>query len=121
MVGWRAAWWMGIVIGGVLIPAGLVIHGNSNYFWCMIRVFAIVAFTTLLVGLTALLISTLVLTHEHVGEITRYGNAIVDDAAFARAGTMHDFSYLGGLVGILTGGIAIYRQRRVIKSRTGTT
>ncbi len=33
IVGWNAAWWMGIVIGVVLIPFGLLIRGNANYFW----------------------------------------------------------------------------------------
>ena len=110
IVGWKAAWWMGIVIGIVLIPMGLLIRGNANYFWGMIRVFGVVAITTLIVGLAALVMAFVVVDAETVGEFTRYGNEIVDDAAFARAGTMHNFSYLGGLIGIITGAVAIYRQ-----------
>jgi len=112
IVGWEAAWWMGIVIGVVLIPAGLVIRGTRDYFWGMIRVFAIVASTTLVVGLAALAIAFATVDRNSVGDFTRYGNEISDDVAFARAWTMHNFSYLGGLIGIITGGIAIYRQRR---------
>lgn len=112
VVGWNAAWWMGIVIGVILIPLGLVIRGNSNYFWGMIRVFGVVVVTTLLVGLVALAISFAVVNAENVGEISRYGNEISDDVSFARAGTMHNFSYLGGLLGIATGAFAIFRQRK---------
>lgn len=112
IVGWNAAWWMGIVIGLVLIPLGLLIPGNANYFWGMIRIFGVVAVTTLVVGLAALSIAFLIIDAEAVGEITRYGNRISDDVAFARAGTMHNFSYLGGLVGIITGGMAVFWQRR---------
>ncbi len=112
IVGWNAAWWMGIVIGMILIPFGLLIRGNANYFWAMIKVFGVVAVTTLIVGLTALAIAFIVVDAEVAGEISRYGNEMIDDVAFARAGTMHNFSYLGGLVGIITGGMTVIRQRR---------
>jgi hypothetical protein len=96
----------------VLIPMGLVIRGNANYFWGMIRVFGVVAVTTLFVGLTALMVAFLVVDANSAGQISRYGNEIADDIAFARAGTMHNFSYFGGLIGIITGGITIFWMRR---------
>ncbi len=112
IVGWNAAWWMGVIIGIVLIPLGLLIPGNANYLWGMIRVFGIVAITTLIVGLVALAIAFATVDPETVGEFTRYDNEITDDAAFARAGTMHNFSYFGGLIGIITGAIAVFWQRK---------
>ncbi len=118
MVGWNAAWRMGIVIGLILIPIGLSIHGNATYFWGMLRVFAVVAATTLIVGLAALLIAFLVLDADTVGEISRYDNEMKEDVAFARAGTMHNFSYIGGLVGILTGAVAVFRERRRLAAAT---
>ncbi len=111
IVGWNAAWWMGIVIGVILIPLGLVIRGNANYFWGMIRVFGVVTATTLIFGLAALAMAFVLIDAGSVGEISRYGNEITNDVAFARAGTMHNFSYLGGLVGIVTGGVTIFWQR----------
>lgn len=120
IVGWNAAWWMGIVIGVILIPIGLVIRGNWNYFWGMLRVFGVVAITTLIVGLAALAIAFLVVDADTVGEISRYDNEMTDDVAFARAGTMHNFSYLGGLIGIITGGIAILWQRWRLNTSAST-
>jgi len=111
IVGWNAAWGMGIVIGIILIPAGLVIRGNAAYFWGMIRVFGVVTLTTLFFGLVALACAYAIVDPATIGEITRYGNEMIDDAAFVRAGTMHNFSYLGGLLGILTGGFSIFRYR----------
>lgn len=120
IVGWNAAWWMGLVIGAVLIPCGWFIQGSANYFWAMIRVFGVVATTTLVVGLVALLLSFATIDENLAGQISRNGNAIQDDVAFARAGMMHNFSYLGGLIGILTGGITIYWQPRcVVGSHNG--
>lgn len=62
--------------------------------------------------MTALGIAWLVIDPDTIGQFTRYNNQIVDDAAFARAGTMHNFSYLGGLVGIVTGAISIWMMRK---------
>lgn len=112
IVGWNAAWWMGIIIGLILIPAGLVIRGAKTYFMAMIKVFGIVTITTLGTGLIALFIAHFTVTSDTAGELTRYGNDISNDVAFARAGTMHNFSYLGGLLSIFTGSFTIYWQRR---------
>jgi len=114
IVGWQAAWWMGIF----LIPVGLVIRGNGAYFWGMTRVFGVVTLTTMIFGLAALALAYCIVDPETIGEIARYGNDITDDAAFMRAGTMHNFSYLGGLVGIIAGGIAIYLTRARQKRNT---
>lgn len=115
IVGWNAAWWMGIVIGIVLIPLGLLLPGNGNYFWGMIRVFGIVATTTLVIGLVALAIAFLIVDKDMIGEISRYDNEMNDDVAFARAAIMHNFSYLGGLIGIIAGGFTILCLRRRLK------
>jgi drug/metabolite transporter (DMT)-like permease len=111
IVGWKAAWWMGIVIGILLIPVGLVMRGTGPYFWGMIRVFGVVTITTMCVGIGALAVSY-VTTSADVGNFTRYGNEITNDVAFAHAGAMHNCSYLGGLMGIISGGCAINVQRR---------
>ena len=108
IVGWSAAWWMGIVIGVFLIPAGLVIRGNRQYFWAMIQVFLVVTVTTMLFGLGALGVAFLTLNANDVGEVSRYGNEIQNDLAFQRAGAMHNFSYLGGMAGIISGALYLY-------------
>ena len=78
----------------------------------MVRVFSVVAITTLLVRLIGLLIAFATVDPDTVGERTQYGNEIVDDGAFVRAGTMHTISYLGGIAGIITGGIAVFWERQ---------
>jgi len=119
IVGWKAAWWMGIVLGLVLIPLGLFIRGYANYFRGMIRVFGVVAATALVVGLAALAYAFVMVDAASVGKITRYGHEINDSVAFARAATMHNYSYFGGLAGIVTGGVAVFWQRwRMNASRT---
>jgi len=117
IVGWNASWWTGIVIGIFLVPIGCVVPGAKRYFLGVLRSYAVVALTALTVGLSALLIAYISIEPESVGEIVRYGNAISHPVEFARAGTMHNFSYLGGLTGILTGIIwIIIERKRAIQS-----
>lgn len=118
IVGWNASWWMGIVIGIVVIPFGLKIPGTKQYFIGTTRSFAIVALTALVIGLLALLVAFIAITPEFAGQQTRFGNEIDNDAAFTRAWTMHSFSYLGGLVGIITGCFSIVARRRRILGDT---
>ena len=99
---------MGLVIGVVLIPAGLAIRGTSGYFWGMMRAFLVVAITTMVLGLTALIFAYFSIDPGETPAVSLYGNQIFDAAAFQRAGTMHNFSYLGGMAGIITGALSIY-------------
>jgi len=40
-----------------------------------------------------------------------YPDQVGDFVDFVRAGTMHDFSYLGGLAGIITGSLYLILER----------
>lgn len=111
VVGWCASWWMGLIIGAVLIPCAYVIRSPGRFAATVLRSLAWVAVTALIVGVGALVVALFSLHEENVAEITRYGQPIDDDVAFARAGTMHNFSYLGGLLGILSGVFAVRRGR----------
>jgi len=82
--------------------------------------------TYLVAGLGALIVVYLIVDAETVGEFTRCGNEIADDTAVACAGTMHNFSYCGGFIGIITGSVTIFRQRRKLNAsasmpKTGAT
>ncbi|MEO1530268.1 MAG: hypothetical protein AAFX06_33165 [Planctomycetota bacterium] len=109
IVGFMASWWMGLLIGGLLLPLGMIIRETGSYVWCMLRVYAIVFATTLFVGLLSLVASFVLIDPANVRRITVFGNQIEDSAAFLRAATMHNFGYVGGFVGILTGASEIVR------------
>ncbi len=84
-VGWLASWWMGFLIGVPVLLVGLMLPDARTYLVQSLVAFAVVAGTALAVGLGALLWAACTLSDS-----------------FAMAGTMHDFSYLGGSLGILT-------------------
>ena len=54
LVGWEAAWWMGIVIGAPLVLVGLILPGWKAYITQTLTAFAVAAATALLVGLGGL-------------------------------------------------------------------
>ena len=111
VVGWRATWWMGIVIGVFVIPSGLILKGWKNYFFKTLLAFGVVALTAFCIGVGALAVSCFTI---HTGAIPAwpYPEGVQDTVNFARVGTMHNFSYLGGLVGILAGIAYLVSQRR---------
>jgi hypothetical protein len=112
LVGWRASWWMGILISTPLVLVGLVIPGWRAYCAHVMRSFVVVAGTALLTGLGALLYASLAISDSDIPAFS-YPAGVVDKVAFARAGIMHNFSYLGGGLGVLTGSayLAVARAR----------
>jgi len=112
IVGVLASWWMGLVIGVFVIPVALRMPDARTFFAATLRAYAVVAMTTLVVGLLALAAAFLLIDEETVDHFMRFANEIEDNVAFARAGTIHNFSYLGGLIGIVTGCVSIVVRRR---------
>ena len=110
IVGWHASWWMGLLIGVPILLVGLILPGWRVYLSRCLFAFAIIAATTLVVGLAALVYSSFTITDASLPRFW-HSNQIADKVAFARAGAMHNFSYLGGFIGILTGSSYLIVER----------
>jgi hypothetical protein len=110
IVGWQASWWMGLLIGPPVLVVAMIIPGWKAYVTRSLLALGVVALTTLLVGLGALVWATCTLTAEHLPEFW-YPEGPVDRVAFARVGIMHNFSYLGGFIGIITGTMYLIIER----------
>jgi len=109
LVGWQASWWMGVIIGFFLIPAGMLIRNTRDYFIAILRSFFVVLCTTIITGLTALLIAYLVVHAAPTEEFVFRNSAISDPAAIRLAGGIHNFSYFGALLVIFAGLASILR------------
>lgn len=111
IVGWCASWWMGVIIAvPVLIVARKLSDAKSYLRHCLIA-FGIVTATALVTGLAALAYALIAISETSLPGYW-YPSGILDKAAFARAATMHNFSYLGGLLGIITASLYLIRRRR---------
>ncbi|MGH7172974.1 MAG: hypothetical protein ACRELG_22050 [Gemmataceae bacterium] len=102
IVGWYASWWMGLLVGVPLLLVGLILPGWKAYLSGCLAAFALVAATALVVGLGALIYAILTISEASLPNYW-YPDGVMDKVAFARAATMHNFSYLGGFLGIITG------------------
>jgi hypothetical protein len=112
LVGWQASWWMGLFLGAPVLLVGLILPDGKTYFTHAVRAFAVVTATALLAGLAALAWASAAVTEATLPPFA-FPAGVVDRVAFARAGVMHDFSYLGGALGVVTGVVylAVARAR----------
>ncbi len=115
IVGWEASWWMGVVIGVPVLLVGLIVPGWKPYLRHGLIAFVVVAVTAMLIGLSGLIYAYFTVTEASVANYF-LPFPVADRVAFFRVGTMHDFSYLGGVIGIVTACIylafARYRMKR---------
>lgn len=110
-VGWLASWWMGAIIGMPIAIASLFIKPAGRAFRTFLKTTILVICITLGTGLLALLAGfTIIDTDILTDLINRPG--LRDPIAFARAGWMHEFAYIGGLIGLIAGLIFVIRQAR---------
>lgn len=114
IVGWQASWWMGLVIGLPIYLLCLAIRGTRPFLRTFFLASIAVVGTTLLVGLGALAVGLITIESSNLPDWMA-GRAVSDPVAFARAGQMHDFSYLGGMIGLVIG--AFIAVRKTVQSR----
>jgi hypothetical protein len=114
-VGFMAAWWMGLIIGPPLLLAGLVHRSPQGYAKHVLVAFGVCAATALVLGMGTLLWAHITLTPENVPQFGLPA-CVVDTVAYCRAGFMHDTSYLGGVVGIVTGVLYLLHAHRGVTS-----
>src|ERR1700744_653018 len=101
MVGVKASWWMGAIIGAVLGVFALLFRNADRMFQSAVQALGI----TLLVA-----IPTAAIGYEYghrtlavKGVSWRIPPNVVDKPAFITAGTIHNASYLGAVIGLLAG------------------
>jgi hypothetical protein len=100
VVGWLASWWMGPIIAPpILLVAYLCCR--QQFVRSSLQAFGVVTITTLLMGCGALLFASLRWTADDFAFISIPAD-VLDRDAFIHVGIMHTFSYLGGVVGIVT-------------------
>jgi hypothetical protein len=113
IVGWDASWWMGFLVGVPVFIVGMILPGWRLYLSRCLIAIAVVVATAMMVGLGGLVFAYFTISESSLPGYW-YPKQVVDKVAFARAGTMHNFSYLGGFLGIITGSIylIVVRVRR---------
>lgn len=114
LVGARASWFMGLIIGLPIYIAAALFIKRERFLRSLLKATALVIGITLLFGLCALAYAAVTLSADNLPTWTE-GRSLTQPLQFARAGSMHNASYLGGMVGIIAG--LIYVSWTAIKNK----
>jgi hypothetical protein len=110
-VGLMATWWMGIPIGIILGFVGLIHRNGKQMFNATFRAFLMTILIAFITGLIGLAYGKLHLAYTGVD--WSLPKNLIDIKNFIAVGSMHNFSYLGGLIGLVGGIIySIYQKRK---------
>jgi len=118
MVGWSATWWTGIFIGIGHGLTGLIHKDHRTMIKMVSKAILITLTVTFLTGLIGLAYGALFLAK--VGVDWRLPVNLVDKESFIAVGSMHNFSYLGGLFGLVAGIIYQIRKKRENQFKAAT-
>jgi hypothetical protein len=113
-VGFMATWWMGLPIGLILGLVGLVHKDSKQMFRVTLRAIIVTVIVAFATGLIGLAYGKLYLADTGVN--WWLPDNLIDKGNFIAVGSMHNFSYLGGLTGLIAGIIYSIRQKRKIEN-----
>lgn len=111
-IGIAASWWMGFPIGLVVGGCGFVHSSPQRMFRNTMKAFLVVAAVALCVGLTGLVYGWFFASHDPSTYRGWFIPRNLDSPRrFLAVGYMHNFSYLGGVIGLIAGSVFQFRQR----------
>ncbi|MGI9526329.1 MAG: hypothetical protein ACR2MS_04370 [Weeksellaceae bacterium] len=114
IVGILATWWVGLIIGVFLGLIGLIHRNGKEMFIVTAKAIALTTGIALLTGLIGLLYGKVFLVENPPNWFLP--DNLIDRGHFIMVGSMHNFSYLGGLIGLIVGIGFSMRQKRKYKN-----
>ena len=114
IVGFLATWWTGFWIGLILGLVGLVHPTWKEMLRVTCRGLLITLVIAFFVGLLGLLYGLIVLAHRPRSYFENWyiPDNVVDLPSYIAVGSMHNFSYLGGGIGLIVAAIYSIRKRK---------
>ena len=109
-VGFMATWWMGLPIGLILGLVGLIHRNHKRMFRVTTKAILITVAVALATGLIGLAYGKFYLADK--GVHWWLPENLIDTENFISVGSMHNFSYLGGLFGLIAGITYSAKQKR---------
>ena len=117
-VGFLATWWVGLPIGIILGFVGLIHKNSKLMFYVSLRAILVTIAVAFVTGLIGLAYGKFYLVDTGVN--WWLPDNLIDTKNFIVVGSMHNFSYLGGLTGMIAGVIYSVRQKRkYVATETG--
>jgi hypothetical protein len=116
LIGFWATWWTGLFMGLGLGLTGLIYPDYRTMRKTVWKAMLLTLCVAVVMGFIGFIYGQLVLTKTGVG--WWLPENLVDQEAFIVVGSIHNFSYLGGLLGLLVGIIYLLRQQSRLKIDT---
>jgi hypothetical protein len=117
-VGLLATWWMGIPIGIILGLVGLIHKDSRTMFKVTLKAFLVTILIAFATGLLGLAYGHIYLADKPKAEFIHWyvPDNVVDFENFIKVGSMHNFSYLGGLTGLIGGLVYTVARRKKLET-----
>lgn len=109
IVGFLATWWVGLICGVVLGFVGLIHEDGKKMFRVTMKAFLLTIIVALIVGLIGLLYGKCYLIQDNLNWYLPQN--LISRERFIMVGSMHNFSYLGGLLGLLVSVVYSWRKK----------
>lgn len=113
IVGVLATWWVGIFIGIILGSTGLIFPDHRKMLQATLYALWLTFLITILLSFTGFIIGRFYLIKTGVS--WWQPEHLINKDGFIIAGSIHNFSYLGGLAGMITGVIYLIRKNKVLR------
>lgn len=114
IVGFMATWWMGLLIGILLAFIGLTHKTAKAMFIITMKAILLTLIITAVTGLVGLAYGKLFLVGQPVENFEGWyiPNTVKDLDSFIMVGSMHNFSYFGGVIGLVAGALYSIRKKK---------
>jgi hypothetical protein len=109
-VGFLATWWTGIFIGLGLGFMGLIFSDYKTMLKMIGKAILVTLIFAIIIGLIGLVYGKIVLSKAVLNWY--FPDNLIDRANFIAVGSLHNFSYLGGLVGLCAGLLYLLIQKK---------
>jgi hypothetical protein len=113
-IGFLATWWVGFFSGWFLWRLGVDRDGNPPPRGRILRRFLVIIASGMLCGVCGYFYGRHQVNSDALDDWLAYTESIgvTDPAAFVTVGQIHNFGYLGALLGLVLAGIVVRRDRR---------
>jgi hypothetical protein len=110
VIGFLSAWWTGIPIGIINGLTGLIYRDAAIMFRMTFNSLGLILLVTVIAGCVGYIYGSCFPADEDIQ--ANVPADVADKSAFIVVGTIHTFSYLGGVIGLISGVIYHIAQRR---------
>jgi hypothetical protein len=115
LTGVKATWWMGVLIGVVLGLVGFIFPDADTMFSSVLQALWLVLLVVVIAGVAGGLYGHYVLAGKGVSWWMPAD--LRDRMAYITVGSIHNFSYVGGMAGLLAGIVFLVLRKRLIFNR----